>query len=65
MHTFVFTCFFLKLRALNASLSGNVLYLEEFTFKLAKHKMATKMDKPHIFYSLSHKNVQFMSYSGQ
>ena len=46
---------------LNAILSVNVLYLETFTFKLAKHKMATKMlRKPHIFYSLSHINAQFM-----
>ena len=46
---------------LNANLSDNVLYLETFTFKLAKHKMATKMlRKPYIFYSLPRINAQFM-----
>ena len=45
----------------SANLPDNVLYLETFTFKLAKHKMATKMLRnPHIFYSLSHINAQFM-----
>ena len=39
----------------------HILHLVTFTFKLAKHKMATKMlRKPHIFYSLSHMKVQFM-----
>ena len=46
---------------LKANLSDNVLYFEIFTFKLAKHKIASKMlGKPHIFYSLSHINPQFM-----
>ena len=46
---------------LNVNLPDNVLYLETFTFKLAKHKMATKMlRKPHIFYSLSQINAQFV-----
>ena len=46
---------------LNVNLPDNVLYLETFTFKLAKHKMATKMlRKPHIFYSLSHIEAQFV-----
>ena len=60
MYTFVL--FFLhNLCVLNANLSDNVLYLETFTFKLAKHKMATKMlRKSHIFYSLSHINAQFI-----
>ena len=50
-----------NLRELNVNLSDNVRYLETFTFKLAKHKMATKMlRKPYIFYSLSHINAQFM-----
>ena len=32
------------------TMSDNILYLATFTFKLAKHKMATKMlRKPHIF----------------
>ena len=46
---------------LNANLSDKVLYLETFTFKLAKHKIAIKMlRKPYIFYSLSHINAQFI-----
>ena len=40
-----------NLCVLNSNLSDNILYLVTFTFKLAKHKMATKMlRKPHIFY---------------
>ena len=47
--------------ALNANLSDIILYLVTFTFKLAKHKMDTKMlRKPHIFYGLSHIKGQFM-----
>ena len=50
-----------NLLVLNKKLSDNVLYLETFTFKLAKHKVTTKMlRKPHSFYSLSHINAQFM-----
>ena len=50
-----------NLRVLNVNLPDNVLYLETFTFKLEKHKMATKMlKKNHIFYSLSQINVQFV-----
>ena len=46
---------------LNVNLPDNVLYLETFTFKLAKHKMATKiLRKPHIFDSLSQRNAQFV-----
>ena len=46
---------------LNSNLSVNILYLVTFTFKLAKHKMATEMlRKPHISYSLSHMKAQFM-----
>ena len=46
---------------LNSNLSDNILYLVTFTFKLAKHKINTKMfGKPHIFYSLSHIKAQFM-----
>ena len=46
---------------LNANLSDNVLYLETLSFKLAKHKMTTKiLRKPHIFYSLLYINAQFM-----
>ena len=46
---------------LNSNLSDNILYLVTFTFKLAKHKINTKMfEKPHIFYSLSHIKAQFM-----
>ena len=46
---------------LNVNLPDNVLYSETFTFKLAKHKMATKMLRnPHIFYGLSQINVQFV-----
>ena len=46
---------------MNVNLSDNALYLETFTYKLAKHKMATKMlGKRHIFYSLSHINAQIM-----
>ena len=46
---------------LNVNLPDNVLYLETFTFKSANHKMATKvLRKPHIFYSLSQINVQFV-----
>ena len=38
-----------NLRVLNVNLSYNVLYLETFTYELAKHKMATKMlRKRHI-----------------
>ena len=50
-----------NLRVLDVNLSDNVLYLETFTFKLAKHKMVTQMlRKPHIFYSLSQLNAQFV-----
>ena len=46
---------------MNVNLPDNVLYLETFNFKLAKHKMATKMlRKPHICYSLSQINAQFV-----
>ena len=39
-----------NLRVLNVDLSDNVLYLDTFTYKLAKHKMVTKMlRKRHIF----------------
>ena len=49
---------------LNSNLSDNILYLVTFTFKLAKHKMATKMlREPHIFYSLSHMKAQFMFFA--
>ena len=49
---------------LNVNLPDNVLYLETFTFKLAKHKIATKMlGKPNIFYSFSQINAQFMVYA--
>ena len=42
------------------NLPNNVLYLETFTFKLAKHKMTTKMlRKPHSLYCLSQINAQF------
>ena len=59
MYTFVL--FLHNLYVLNANLSDNVLYLETFSFKLAKHKMTTKMlREPHIFYSLSHINAQLM-----
>ena len=44
--------------------SVNILYLVTFTFKLAKHKMATKMlRKPHLFYSLSGMKAQFMFFA--
>ena len=50
-----------NLRVLYVNLPENVLYLETFTLKLAKHKMATKMlRKPHIFYSFSQINAQFV-----
>ena len=53
--------FLQNLRVLNANLSDIVLYLEAFTTKLAKHKMATKMlRKPHIFYIMSQMNAQFV-----
>ena len=43
------------------NLPDKILYLKTFTFKLAKQKMATKMlRKPHIFYSLSQINAQFV-----
>ena len=59
VYTFVFSPH--NLCVLNANLSDNALYLETFTVKLGKHKIATKMlRKPHIFYSLSHINAQFM-----
>ena len=46
---------------LNVNLPDNVLYLVTFTFKLAKHKMVTKMlRKPHMFYSLTQINAQFV-----
>ena len=46
---------------LNVNLPDNVLYFKTFTFKLAKHKMATKiLRQPHIFYSLSQINAQFV-----
>ena len=49
---------------LNSNLSVNILYLVTFTFKLAKHKMATKMlRKPRIFSSLSHMEAQFMFFA--
>ena len=39
----------------------NILYLVTFTFKLAKHKMAAKMERnSHVFYGLSHMKAQFM-----
>ena len=58
---YTFVLFLHNLCVLNANMSDNALYLETFTFKLAKHKMATKMlSKLHIFYSLSHINAQFM-----
>ena len=53
-----------NLRVLNVNLPDNVLFLKTFTFKLAKHKMATKMlRKPHIFYSLSQINAQFVFFA--
>ena len=46
---------------LNANLSDNILYLGTFTFKSAKHKMATKIIRKLIFfYSVSHIKAQFM-----
>ena len=49
---------------LNSNLSVYILYLVTFTFKLAKHKMSTKMlRKHHIFYSLSHMKAQFMFFA--
>ena len=53
-----------NLRMLNENLSDNVLYLETSTFKLAKYKIATKMlGKPHISYSLTHINAQFIFFA--
>ena len=52
-----------NLCALNSNLSDTILYLVTVTFKLAEHKMATKMlRKPNrpIFYDLSHIKGQFM-----
>ena len=50
-----------SLCVLNANLSDNVLYLDTFTYKLEKNKIATKIfRKKHIFYSLSHMNAQFV-----
>ena len=48
---------------LNSNLLDNILYLVTFTFKLAKHKMATNMlREPRMFYSLSHIEAQFFFY---
>ena len=61
---YTFLLFLHNVCVLNANMSDNVLYLETFTLKLAKHRMATKMlRKPHIFYSLLHINAQFMAFA--
>ena len=49
---------------LKSNLSDSILYLMTFTFKLLKHKMATKMlRKAHIFYVLSQTKAQFMVFA--
>ena len=59
MYTLLSTCFLHNLCVLNSNLSDNILYLLTFDpFKLAKHKMATKMlRKLHISHGLSHRLV--------
>ena len=58
---YAFVLFLHNLCVLNMNLSDNVLYFRTFTFKLTKHKMATKiLRKTYIFYSLSHINAQYM-----
>ena len=59
VYTFFIHLFLHNLCVLNSNLSDNILYLA--TFKLAKHKMATKMfRKLRIFHSLSNIKAQFM-----
>ena len=60
MYTF-YPLFLHNLCVLNSNLSDNIQYLVTFTFKLAKHKIATKMlREPYILYSLSHIKAQYM-----
>ena len=60
-YTYVVTCFYIICVCWMRICQITFYIMETFTFKLAKHKMATKMlRKPHIFFSLSQIKAQFV-----